>query len=100
MRISTRKGFDHLRVTFVSFCMALFVCVSAVATYSQELPVAAPSSVGMDPAKLAEIGRAVEQAIADKDMPGAVVLIGHKGKIVYRQAFGNRALVPSTEKMT
>lgn len=89
-----------MRPAFVSLCIALFICVSAVASYSQGLPVAAPSSVGMDPAKLAEIGPVVEQAIADKDLPGAVVLIGHKGKIVYRQAFGNRALVPSVEKMT
>lgn len=100
MRICTRKGFDRLRVTLVSLCIALCFCVSAVATYSQGLPVAAPSSIGMDPAKLAEIGPVVEQAIAAKDLPGAVVLIGHKGKIVYRQAFGNRALVPNVEKMT
>ena len=35
-----------------------------------------------------------------KKLPGAVVVIGHKGKIVYRKAFGNRALVPNVEKMT
>ena len=27
-------------------------------------------------------------------------VVGHKGKIVYRKAFGNRALVPTVEKMT
>ena len=47
-----------------------------------------------------QIDGLVEKAIADKKMPGAVVLVGHKGKIVYRKAFGNRALVPTVEKMT
>ncbi|MDM7923074.1 MAG: DUF1343 domain-containing protein, partial [Pyrinomonadaceae bacterium] len=30
----------------------------------------------------------------------AVVIVGRKGKIVYRKAFGNRSLVPTVEKMT
>src|SRR5690606_30024153 len=31
---------------------------------------------------------------------GAVVIVGRKGKIVYRKAFGNRSLVPTVEPMT
>ncbi|HQZ81946.1 MAG TPA: DUF1343 domain-containing protein [Pyrinomonadaceae bacterium] len=81
-------------------CIAFFLCIAAVTTYAQGLPVAAARSAGMNPERLAEIGPAVEKAIADKDMPGAVILVGHNGKIVYRQAFGNRALVPVVEKMT
>ena len=38
--------------------------------------------------------------IEDKKLPGAVVLVGHKGKIVFRKAYGNRSLVPTVEKMT
>ena len=33
-------------------------------------------------------------------MPGAVVLIGHDGKIAYRKAFGDRTVLPRREKMT
>lgn len=43
---------------------------------------------------LAPIAAAVEKAIHDRDCPGAVVLVGHNGKVVYRRAFGSRALVP------
>ncbi len=42
----------------------------------------------------------VEQAIHDKLIPGAVLLIGHNGQIVYRKAYGSRALVPAVEPMT
>ena len=42
----------------------------------------------------------VENDIREKKLPGAVVLIGHKGKIVFRKAYGNRSLVPTVEKMT
>ncbi len=66
----------------------------------QGLPVALPGSVGMNAAKLNKIEALVNADIADKKLPGAVVIVGHKGKIVYRKAFGNRSLVPTVEKMT
>jgi uncharacterized protein YbbC (DUF1343 family)/CubicO group peptidase (beta-lactamase class C family) len=75
----------------------LFLCAFANA---QSLPVAAPQTVGMSAEKLGSIDALVEKDIADKKLPGAVVLVGHKGKIVFRKAFGNRALVPAVEKMT
>src|SRR6185436_2594493 len=33
-------------------------------------------------------------------MPGAVVLAGHNGQVVYRKAYGNRSLAPRVEPMT
>ena len=46
------------------------------------------------------LDQAIEQAIADGRMPGAVLLIGHKGQIVHRKAYGKRALEPAAEPMT
>jgi len=66
----------------------------------QGLPVAIPNAVGMSAEKLSQIDGLIEKDIADKKLPGAVVIVGHKGKIVYRKAFGNRSLVPTVEKMT
>ncbi|MBK8812929.1 MAG: DUF1343 domain-containing protein [Acidobacteria bacterium] len=57
-------------------------------------------TVGINVARLAQIDELVTQDIADKKLPGAVVVVGHKGKIVYRKAFGNRSLAPTVEKMT
>ncbi|HNU09374.1 MAG TPA: serine hydrolase domain-containing protein, partial [Pyrinomonadaceae bacterium] len=54
----------------------------------------------MNVAKLATIDSLVARDIADKKLPGAVVIIGHKGKIVFRKAYGNRALLPTVEPMT
>ena len=42
----------------------------------------------------------VKNAIANGHAPGAVVLIGHQGKVIYRKAFGNRSLEPTVEPMT
>jgi len=42
----------------------------------------------------------INQAVKEGKMPGAVVLVGHEGQVVYRKAYGNRALVPRVEAMT
>jgi uncharacterized protein YbbC (DUF1343 family)/CubicO group peptidase (beta-lactamase class C family) len=46
------------------------------------------------------LDQTIEQAIKDDRIPGAVLLIGHKGQIVHRKAYGKRALVPTPEAMT
>jgi uncharacterized protein YbbC (DUF1343 family)/CubicO group peptidase (beta-lactamase class C family) len=42
----------------------------------------------------------VQEAIRDDEIPGAVVLVGHDGQVIYRKAFGERALEPRREPMT
>ena len=42
----------------------------------------------------------VENAVAEHNVPGAVLIVGHDGKIVHRKAFGYRSLEPSREAMT
>ena len=80
---------------------ALIICsVFFQLAFAQNLPSAAPESVGMSSQQLAYIDEAVTAEIAKKQLPGAVVLVGRQGKIVYRKAFGNRALEPSIEAMT
>ncbi|HQU83057.1 MAG TPA: DUF1343 domain-containing protein [Pyrinomonadaceae bacterium] len=92
------KNRQLILVSFLLICV--YLCSSADKILAQGLPVALPNTVGINGAKLAQIDAIVEKDIADKKMPGAVVIVGHKGKIVYRKAFGNRALVPNVEKMT
>ncbi len=61
---------------------------------------ASPESVGMSSERLARIDVAVRDSIDRKETPGAVVVVGRKGRIVYRKAFGDRALIPKREPMT
>ena len=42
----------------------------------------------------------IQEAIADGSIPGAVLLVGHNGEVVYRKAYGDRALEPKREPMT
>jgi len=72
---------------------------TAPRSYAQPLPaVAAP--VDASPVRLGAVDSIIEQAIADKNIPGAVLIVGHNGKVVYRKAYGNRALEPKREPMT
>jgi uncharacterized protein YbbC (DUF1343 family)/CubicO group peptidase (beta-lactamase class C family) len=48
----------------------------------------------------ADLDAVIQQAIRDDRIPGAVVLVGHGGQVVYRKAYGNRALLPAKEPMT
>ena len=42
----------------------------------------------------------VENAVAEHNVPGAVLIVGHNGKILHRKAFGSRSLEPTHEAMT
>jgi uncharacterized protein YbbC (DUF1343 family) len=42
----------------------------------------------------------VEKAVAEGNIPGAVLLVGHNGKVIHRKAFGSRSLEPVREPMT
>jgi CubicO group peptidase (beta-lactamase class C family) len=47
-----------------------------------------------------DIQHEVESAITDNKLPGCVVLVGSRGKIVHREAYGHRRLQPTDEQMT
>jgi SSS family transporter len=47
-----------------------------------------------------QIDRVVEGAIAAKKFPGAVVIAGHNGRIIFHKAYGNASLTPAPEPMT
>ncbi len=64
------------------------------------LPIVAPEAVGMSSRHLAHIDEIVQAAIARRELPGAVILVGRQGRIVYWRAFGHRALEPTRLPMT
>jgi uncharacterized protein YbbC (DUF1343 family)/CubicO group peptidase (beta-lactamase class C family) len=75
--------------------MAAISMVAATSTgAAQDRPSSAP------PARLPGIDTVVEAAMAAGQTPGAVVLVGRGDRVLHRQAYGNRALVPAREPMT
>ena len=64
-------------------------------------PVPTPgASSEIDSPRFARLGEAAEQEIAAGRIGGAVIFLGHRGRIVYRKAFGQKALKPRAEPMT
>lgn len=102
MKKLSNKNLNEYRKISVAvfFLICVYLCSSVNKISAQGLPVALPQTLGMSAEKLNRIDALVEKDIADKKLPGAVVIVGHQGKIVYRKAFGNRAIVPNVEKMT
>lgn len=90
----------HLSGGAIQLLVSLLVSSVTFAQTLTAFPTASPSSVNMSPAQLAYIDQAVEAEIARKQLPGAVVLVGRQGKIVWRRAYGNRALEPQPEPMS
>ena len=66
----------------------------------EEAASAHASSTGSNPVKLNAVDAVIQQAIADGNIPGAVLIVGHDGKVIYRKAYGHRSLEPKRELMT
>src|SRR5579863_7703910 len=81
-----------LRRCFPGFVSVAFLfCTLPAVTVARK---AAPSG------GLSVIDPIVQEAIRDGQIPGAVVLVGHDGQVIYRKAFGERLLEPRREAMT
>jgi CubicO group peptidase (beta-lactamase class C family) len=62
--------------------------ISAGAFAADPLPRAKPETVGMSSERLGRIGAALRADVEKGRLPGAVVAVARKGKLVYYQAFG------------
>jgi uncharacterized protein YbbC (DUF1343 family)/CubicO group peptidase (beta-lactamase class C family) len=50
--------------------------------------------------RLSVLDPILNDAIAQQQIPGAVVIVGHDGRVAYRKAYGSRAIEPRREPMT
>lgn len=75
--------------------------VMAVPALAQgTLRMDSPERHGMNPEKLAQVDRVIEEAISAKEIPGAVLSVVRDNDIVYLKAYGNKSVVPAVEPMT
>ena len=91
----------------VQVLAAVWLLLSAVEASAQGLNVVSPAAgtpsttpVTIDARRFDAIEPLVREAMAEKKLPGAVVLVGRRDRILYQKAFGYRALVPAPEPMT
>ena len=71
--------------------VSLLVAVTAIGSMTltaADLPTASPESVGMSSARLSRLDAAVQADIAAGRLPGIVVAVARRGKVVYQKAFG------------
>ncbi len=80
--------------------LGLALSTTALATEPAALKRASPASVAVSAEKLAAIDGEVEREIEQRHLPGAVVLVARRGRVVWRKAYGARAIEPSREAMT
>src|SRR5215510_11446692 len=77
----------------------IFILLLAQCVWAQ-VPVARPESVAVSSERLAQMDAVITDEIAKKKLPGAVVLVGRKGRVVWRKSYGSRAVEPVREVMT
>ncbi len=80
----------------VALAAALAVPAFAQGTLSQD----SPERHGMNPEKLAQVDRVINDAITAKDIPGAVLSVVRGNEIVWLKAYGNKSVTPTVEPMS
>ena len=78
----------------------LLLSLPALLHAEPPLPDAKPEEVGASAERLDRIDSVVKQALDRGDAPGAVVLVLHRGRIIFRRAYGLRSKQPAEAPMT
>jgi uncharacterized protein YbbC (DUF1343 family) len=79
--------------------VAIVLAVTA-APFAAQSPAAPRSGESLDLKKLDALEPLLQEAIGEKKLPGAVVLIGRGERTIYQKAIGHRSMVPAQEAMT
>ena len=65
-----------------------------------QLRIAKPETVSVSSVALARMDAVIAEEIAKQRLPGAVVLVGRKGRVIWQKTYGSRAVEPAREAMT
>src|SRR5688572_18636967 len=65
-----------------------------------QLRLTKPETVSVSSVALARMDSVIADEIAKQRLPGAVVLVGRKGRVIWQKAYGSRAIEPAREVMT
>ena len=88
--VGTPPSIQRFR-TLLPLLAALLFCVHyAPPTFAQTFATASPEEAGVSSERLARIDAALEAYIEEERLPGATLVIGRRGHVVYAEAFGYR----------
>ncbi len=98
----TRKGPYplSLRLRWATVALVPFISVLLIGVSIAAQNTAAPATPSTNQQGFAPLDALLRDAVEKGSAPGAVLLVGHNGAVVYRKAYGNRAIEPSKESMT
>src|ERR1700754_938689 len=65
-----------------------------------QLRLAKPETEAVSSVALTRLDSVIKDEIGKHRLPGAVVLVGRKGRIIWQKTYGSRAIEPSPEVMT
>lgn len=82
----------YIKATFLFLLFSL-------PSFAQPLPRVTPEQVGMDSHRLLYADQAIQKAISDKEIPGAVLAVVRNGKMAYLKAYGNKRIYPNVQPM-
>jgi CubicO group peptidase (beta-lactamase class C family) len=74
----------------IASLLCLFANSHSRIARSAEIPQVSPAEAGLDEGKLVEVHRFVSRQIENQQIAGGIVLVWHRGKIVYINAMGLR----------
>lgn len=86
----------NFRLSVFSAILLLSYC-SAAGAAVQKKPKTRPAKESVN---FAPVDALVQEQVNDFGVTGAVLLVGHNGRVVHQKAFGYRALSPRREPMT
>ena len=74
--------------TFWIMWLLIAGAIGSMTIRAADLPTVSPESVGMSSARLSRLDAAMQADIAAGRLPGIVVAVARRGKVVYQKAFG------------
>ncbi len=91
-----------INISFLRNCLNVGVAIVVLLTGQigvGQLLTSTPANVGISTQHLAQMDQVIEDSIAKHQLPGAVVLVARKGRVVWRKAYGERTVEPTHEPM-
>jgi CubicO group peptidase (beta-lactamase class C family) len=88
------------QLVIIIFLISSATCAEAERHFpSGTNQVLIPKTDGVRTEMLERIAPLIQASIAAGHYPGAVVLVGHRGRVIYRGVFGNRRILPDVAPM-